>query len=453
LRILTIVFFLSPLFAIAQPGACSGIQIGGLYTRELKSLEMNEPSVKRRDFILDGKHVVCEIYHIPPHESRYNIHYADVTADRRFLISHGPDTMMVDFVGFGSTYFCDRIDSLFILPGHFICHREQAKPRRITKDSIDRLMQQGLTPYTLGILKGGRLITHDKKIDLSFLNETALPASFLFNRAKALILDSSYDAALGDLKYAIIKNGGEKDCETRLLLCDALMGKRRYREALDELNPALGCEFSHWTRQNFYLKRIDVYTALKRYNDAMHDYDTLTDESRRQSLFYYSEKEMYLFKMRYRIKYIKDYKSIIPELEEACASGKYGYYTGQLCFELADIQFRLDQKNLAFKNWVTAFEKMGFDHRKYESYAIFDSLVKQHPKVPELYYLRAITAPAVCHGPYSSSLEGVNAALGDLDMVEKLGMKPAMFDYFKTNFLEIKRLTIASEKWKAANGR
>lgn len=202
--IFSMLLFATQIFA--QPGGGGGLEIGGLYNKNLEAIDLRtDTALKIRTFILSGERVIEEAF---PYKRRHvygvaddiqimmfnspmGLGYPGQGNTHRMYILYKDDTMIVNFIeimapnGAGNR---DHMDSLVIQKGSFeycrldddywLCHSYECY-----KNS--KCMEYGLTPYTVKELEGTGDIEYNPSIDISFIEKMNPPTSFLMNTTES----------------------------------------------------------------------------------------------------------------------------------------------------------------------------------------------------------------------------------------------------------------------------
>jgi len=403
----------------AQPGGGGGLGIVDFYSSKLDRLDISsDTSLKIRTFsMLEGKlnqerymfqplpkeNGKVRIYHpdygtrLPPTDDRDG--YSDKSSIQRMYIVYQKDTMIIDFyeiIGENGAGRADRMDSLVIQRGYFKFHRSKKIGKSFNREDYDRnvkLLKNGLTFYTVNQLSNAGYIEYNPTIDISFLLEKNLSASYFFERAKYYLKFDQPKLALEDIEKGIEKNNGQKNCETLYLLCDAYNKAGQYKKAIESVSQAILCKcYGRSEDWEAYWTRIDLFIKLKKYNRALEDFNTL--------LVISEDKQGVKRKQaNFKMKYLKDYKGaisdlktitdVIPDNHMSDGPLEQSEYSDTY-FDLAYAEYLNGDKKSAFRHWLKA-EEFGYSRLKYDSPIIFfDSIITRNPQSAEIYLARSI---------------------------------------------------------------
>jgi tetratricopeptide (TPR) repeat protein len=463
----------------AQPGGGGGLNIGSFYNSKLDSIPiLTDPSLKIRSFLLKEGDIVHETFlfqtllkekslkwyrsgfTLPPYGNDYS-----GSSSQRMYIIYRKDTMIIDFIDITSSNgvgYIDGIDSLVIQKGYytyFLHGKKDSVYRDVNQDGY-LFFYNGVTPTTVNLLTKRRWLVYTPYIDLTFLKEENLPASFYFKRAGWYLKNGQPQLALPDIEKGTKKNKDTANQEGVWLLYDAYVKTRQYDKALHLVSKAIndnqGAPAEKRADQlNHYKTRIDLFIQLKKYTNALDDYDRLVALS--------TEKEGVILERAYfEVRYLHEYKSVMNELRATINAippnhlndrpqGRSEYC--ELYFLLGIAEYKAEEKAAAWKHWLKA-EEFGYGQTS-SDYAVvhFDSIIKKNAKVPEIYLARALAHEN--RGLYSGGGADTNSeyelALADINTAERLGMQDYRINMYRASVLnQLKRYQEAMKDIDAA---
>ncbi len=464
-----------PVVVSAQPGGGGGLFIRNMYNRNLKPVDLsNDPQIFIRTFVLlkgkvyqetflhdqymanNGKMRVSRSYYgfgLPPAGDVDGNGYGDRQSDQRMMIIYNRDTMVIDFTGItgeNAGGYTDVMDSLVIQPGYFTYDRSRLN--NSTGYNIDewkalaKLQQNGLTPFTIQQLRSKKLIRLEAKIDLSFLQKGQLPASFYFKRAAYYLQHNKPSQALADIRTAIEKNQGRVNCEALYLLTGAYTALGQYQDAIDHISSALECRQNAWedaieAKAGNYRTRIDLLIHMGRYQEALNDHNTIvsmSEDKMRPVIDRAQFKQRYMHDAVGSKNDLLEFLSSIPGDHLSDRPQGTSEYT-DVYFVLAGIEYSTNDIINAAKHWLKA-EEFGYSVSSDEAAVRhFDSVIKAHPQLPELYLCRALAE--FKRGPYLGWGRETKAcfekALTDINRADQTGMKDYRIHMYRARVLTL----------------
>ncbi len=381
--------------------------------------------------------------------------YGDSESNQRIYIVYKKDTMIIDFIGVigenggGNS---DRMDSLVIQHGYFKYKRAKEywqkyfyKDYNENKEEFKRtkkLMHNGLTFHSVKLLSEKAYIEYCPDIDISFLHEENLPASYFLKRARYYFQNNHINSVFPDINKAIEKNNGKMDCETLYLLTDTYTKVELYGKAIEYISQAIKCKRYNWdpdNEANNYRTRALLFIKENRFNEALRDYDSLVSVSR-------NELNSNIERSTFKMKYLNDYSSAINDLKKIIAKIPDDHLSDRphggseycdIYFTLGLAEYYKGERKSAYKHWLKAeeFGTWQFDF----NYKInhYDSIIQKYPKAPELYFARGITH--LKKGSYE--MQGKQAtecfvnSIKDFNKAERLGLTDFRINMFKANVL------------------
>ena len=293
-----------------------------------------------------------------------------------------------------------------------------------------------LTPSTKNELIETGILFYKRDIDVSFLQENNLSASFLMNRAYEYLEKGKTKLARSDFYKIIEINAGKKNCEDLSILYSAYINTKQIEKALETISKKMHCPGSFGIAGNYQL-RAQLYIKVNKLDKALQDYD---------SMVFFSERKMAdnIERAEFKMNYLKDYKSAKTDLQtvlkEALLNPVQSYHgKEQGYFYLALAEYHLAEKKLAYQDWLTSVELPGGSTDNARINANY--LIKKHPKDAEPYLLRGILN-------YDKSFylndkekkQSLTNAIKDLDQAGKRGLKDPKVNFYKAKILyELKK--------------
>ncbi|NII28546.1 hypothetical protein HB364_25915 [Pseudoflavitalea sp. X16] len=468
-----------------QPGGGGGLIINNLYNDKLDKIDLlTDTSLKIRTFILAGEKIYQETFLYPKllkgySKARINGRasgfslpstadidensYSDAGSNQRMYIIYKKDTMMIDMIGImgqNGMGFRDGIDSLVIQRGYFKYYRSKQDSNTYTNegghDRNSALLRNGLTLYTVKQLPANGYLEYQPGIDLSFLSDKDLPASYYLKRATYYLQNNQPEPAFADIEKGIEKNNGTKNCEILYLLSSAYTQTLEYEKAIENISLAINCKTYKWqedweSKVQNYRTRIELFIKLGKYDKALADYSTMCAVSKGST-------NANIDRANFKMKYLKDYKGAIDDLKTTIEEIPDNHLNdrpqgvSEYCdtyFTLARAEYLDGDKKSAFRHWLKA-EEFGYNHSSADHPVIhFDSIISQHPKAPELYLARAL---AHFHrGPYlgwgDDTKNCFNNALDNINKAEELGLKDYRINMYRASvFNQLKKYNEAMKE-------
>jgi tetratricopeptide (TPR) repeat protein len=449
-----LLFFFLSIQLYAQPGGGGGLCIANIYDSSLEKIAFEKLIV--RTFVLKNNKIYQENFsqqkssryscaekgiYLPPTEDLDGDRFTDKNSAQRVLIIYKKDTMLIDFfniLGENGMGNIDIMDSVLLQKGYFKYDRgfrADNKTHRAT-------MKPGLTIANRKILIDEAYLEYNPKIDLSFLLDKNLPASYFKKRARYHIQQKDSTAAFADINRAILKEDGNKDCETLILLCDANVLAKRYEAAIKAISDALRCRrmyYGEFSEEENYRIRAGLYIKTGQFEEALEDYNKLIRVAENPLA---ANIERADFKIRYLNKTasaIADLSAVIDKIPDKHLNDRPQGWS-----EYTDTYFALGHAFYADKNYDKAFvcwlKAMEFGYAQTSSdHAVvhFDSIIAQQPKAATPYLCRALALYR--RGPYQGwgddTKNSFRQGLKDIDMAESLGFKDFRINLYRASLL------------------
>jgi tetratricopeptide (TPR) repeat protein len=445
-KLLTIsLFLLCATIGFSQPGGGGGLSINHIYDQNLQEIDIT----KNKDFLVrkfemksdtvilneqiigfvDEKHI-----YINPSNSPFN----NGNLFRMAIVYLG-DTMMIDFIniqGSNGAGHQDGMDSLVFMPGHYSFNRDPKKFWGYNFDAAEKALFNGFTKTSIEVLVPFGIIDTVKLDNHKYIKDVERVTSFQMNKAQQYLKFSQWEKMLIPLNKArengfVNKSQREeyyklrtwyyrqfKQLDTAIFYLDSLIqiskgsvnyqyramlleGEGRYDEALSDYNNYVKTHYdqvkAHADRGKFYMNH------LKDYNRALVDYNVAI-----------SEVESYIKKNTKRIKH------------------------SNLYHERGKIYYQLNQKDKAYKDWITLTHKW----RDRMDKTLLDSLIFENQKEPELYFLRAVNTAVKSN---QVEKEELWSAIKDLQECYKLKYINHLVYYYQA------QIYMALEAYQSAN--
>ena len=413
----------------AQPGSSSGFRISHFCNSRLEKIDTGrDSSLKIRTFALDHGEIQEETFGTsflrPATGSIYDPNTNNESI-QRLVIIYKNDTMIIDFTGIckfmpdgdGGGFMAYRnMDSLVIQRGYFRYF--------LDKNQWDQ-PTPGLTPSNKNRLISGGALEYRNSADLSFLTEDKLPVIYFLRHAGHYIQNKQPDSALADIFKGIKKNNGTKNCETLMLLSEAYALKQEYDTAITYATAAINCNNLGGIIYNegIYRHRINLYIRTGHLDKALLDYDSVVAISG-------DKQSAEIDRVKFETEYLKNYKDAIERLRDEIDKSQTDalslYPNPALYFNLAMAEYRSGAEEQAFNDWVKAME--GSYSRQFLTIH-FDSLIKQHSGVAQLYLARAI---ARYNNPDNLHIEqDLTNISNDLNKAEQLDRSDFRINYYR----------------------
>ena len=425
----------------SQPGGGGGLLIEKIYNNENQEINiLNDKNLKIRTFILKDKYVTEETF---IHEKilkdlekypnyKYNSEFYlrpnnEEYSNQRLYITYAKDTMIVDFegiIGQNGIGNIDEIDSLKIEKGYF---------KKIKNESYKNNHK------------------YYQKIDISFLEEKNLPASFFLKTARYNLSNKLIEDAFTNINKAIDKVNGDLTCETLFLLTDAYKENKQYEKAIETISKAIAntcVRYNSDEPENIYEERVQLYIKINQFNKALKDYDTIVSVA-------YFKNNAIVNKANFEIKYLKNYKVVINNLKIIFKNQKKDY-SDDLYFTLGLAEYLNGNKQDAYNHWIQSQEFL-YSWKESDYYAkYFDSLIQKNPNEPKLYLAKAL-AELTQAKKYGKNIEGKKYSEKALTSINKAqqfknyGFKINLYKAVALNYLNrdqeaLKEINIAIHK-------
>lgn len=435
----------------AQPGGGGGLIIGGYYNGDLREITPYDTSLHVRLFILTDTSLNSKItqelydtkYFLPPAyriSERYN---GDEFVNERLLLTYLQDTMLIDFLG--------------IIPGN-------GAGAKGYLDSV--IFKKGYFRYFLQKRNEGNVnfIKHYKNINANFLLEKNLPATFYLHKGEYNFLKKKFELALADVNKSIEMGllTNDKD-EAILYLCKVNSELGNLDKAIANISELISL---HSTKQFYekingldilkdnYHTRIELFIKNNQLNKALIDYDSIVSisnyylEFSNEKGYYLSYNPMYYMNENieraiFKMKYLKDSKGAVIDLKQFISkipnkpkneSPQGVSDFNNTYFVLALAEYNVGDLKSAFKHWLRAEELWyGYQNNSNDIIVHYDTLIKKHPRVPELYLSRGIAyyiKGAAFNGGGSSQI-CYEKSLEDLKKTEALGLTDFRIDLYR----------------------
>ncbi|MEO8150586.1 MAG: hypothetical protein ABI723_23345 [Bacteroidia bacterium] len=372
--------------------------------------------------------------------------------DQRLLIEYRSETMIVDFLdilqenGMGNS---DYMDSLVFSSGYFIVKTNpNINERNNDWQQNSAILNNGITPFTIAALKEPGWINYNINSDGSFLREENLTPHFILKRGVNSFRKEKYHAAIADIEFSIRKGLPTKEKEEALAtLASCYSKKYDYETALALINEIIDSRSvdDNYRLMNYFKARIEIFTALKKYDLALNDYDYIILNTNEYQLAYIAEKAGYKKKYLFDCQSsIQDFEKIIIEIPNDHLSDRPGGRSeyAETFFAYASLEYSCGQYNNAFSHWLKAME-FGYGQTSAD-YAVhcFDSIINMFPNVPELYLSRAIAYYK--RAPYSGwgdqTKEVLQKSVIDIDKAEQLGMSDFRINLYRAQSLNLLKM-------------
>ena len=454
----------------AQPGGGGGLYIGGLYSSQSDSIcILTDPSLHIRTFLLKDDNIYKETFlyqdllkknehhwyqggfKLPPKRELGEEAYRE--SDQRMYIVYRKDTMIIDFIGVNggnAMGLVDYMDSLAIQKGYFTCYVTRKEGNSYVRPDYEdnfMLFKNSLTTSNVPNLICRSRLVYNPNIDLAFLREENLPASFYYKRANWYLQKDQVELAFPDIQTGVKKNNDTIDQEAAGLFCAAYTKTKQYDKAIDIITTAIKnngkvLEEKQKAQIDNYRTRIELYIQVKEYGKALADYNKVVALSS-------TDKEVPLMDRAYfMLDYLHDYMGVISEVRASINAIAPNHLSdrpqghSEYCeeyFLLALAEYRAGEKAAAWKHWLKA-EEFGYGQTSGD-YAVihFDSIIRMNATVPELYLARGLAhykrGAYLGWGRETDSV--FNNALQDINKAAALGMKDYRINMYRATVLKL----------------
>lgn len=448
--------FLLPLFALfyfpikagAQPGGGGGLKIETIITWKPGDDPRARPYRLRQFCITNPVHanpgqVLFEVEgntnYLPPASSMYN-YRGTITDCRRLMLTAGNDTMLLDIIGLpgeNGAGHIETMDTLQLIPGHWLWYSlyfplgnnlpdpgyYEAKHRGFTAANMDALVHYGI-------------IEQATSSPLNFLAEENLSASFLMNRADRKLREKNYSEVRKDALKALDRPCRKEDSAmlySILSACD--LADKNYAGAIENLSRCIDLEaidYRFYHRAELYALAGDTVNARK----DIRSFISFSDEPElaKRGAAAFLIQNLSLCEEAEEMMHDAFYSQ--PNTERSPWYGSLSWYNEE-CFLLGLAQYCQGREKEAFDHWLLAME-LGYGQTSSPHVAEhFDSLIRKHPGVPELYLCRAMALYK--RSPYNNETPGkvlLQQGYDDTARAEELGMNDFRVYLFRAMILE-----------------
>lgn len=448
LRLLVFAFFLVSGTVLAQPGGGGGLMIRSIITWKPGDDPRARPYTLRQFCISCGtgtgaQEVLFEVEgnpnYLSPASSIYHSR-GTVTDCRRLMLTAGQDTMLLDIIGLAGENGAGHIpsmDTLQLIPGHWRWYTDYF-PLGNNQPLPDyyELKQRGFTGAILGALIERGIAEQVESSAFSFLSEDRLTSSFLMNRAAGKLRNQKYSEARKDILKALDRPCRKEDTAqlyNMLSECDRV--DNNYPEAIKNLSRSIELEaidYRYYHRAELYALAGDTVNALQ----DISSFISFSDEPElaRRGAASFLIMNLGLYEKAEEMMHHAFYKQ--PVEERNPWYGTLSWYNDE-CFLLALAQYYQGKEKEAFDHWLLAME-LGYGQTS-SPYAVehFDTLIRRHPQVPELYLCRAMALYK--RSPYNNAVPGkvlLQQGYDDTVRAEELGMEDFRVFLFRAMILE-----------------
>lgn len=452
----------------AQPGGGGGLAIKSIHDAQRIPLKKEEISIIRTFVMVHGQELLYENYPDDPSTStgrRYGyvnglsfvflppfkdasgrLKNEDVV--QRVMINYQSQWMMIDFAnitGESGAGNVDTMDSLVFQPGYFLLDRQKKSKRNsdATEQQLRQWLKSGITPYTATFLSTAGCLQYSPSINLDFLSESLLPASYFLHLGQYYFQKKMYHDVFPTIRIASARNQNNMlQCEILFLLANTYEQIQDYNNAIAAITGALQCRRSRWDEEpeaDNLRYRAELYTKAGRLEEALQDYDKIINLT---SDKFTAQKE----RLEFLVYEKKDLSLAINDLQKLIDSRKEEHYEEAMGFrsEYSTIYLLMAEalygNNLQKEAWpyFLKAEQTGYNFSSsYQPIDRFDELIAKHPGIPELYLSRALAlyqrAPYLGWG--DSTRHHFERALDDLNAAETFGYKNHLLYVYRANIL------------------
>jgi tetratricopeptide (TPR) repeat protein len=452
----------------SQPGGGGGLAIIGFYDSQGRPVKKEAIAVVRTFVLRNRQELLYENYPDDPTSSagrRYGyangqsfiflppfkdesgkLKHEDV--DQRVMINYQDQWMMIDFTnipGENGGGHVDAMDSLVFQPGYFQLDQQKKSKRSndATEKQIRQWLKSGITPYTANLLSEAGRLNYSPSINLGFLAESLLPASYYVHLGQYYFQKKMYNDVFSTIRIASSRNKNNAlQCEILYLLANTYEQIQDYNNAIAAITGALRCKRSKWDEEpeaDNLRYRAELLTKAGRLNEALQDYNNIINITE-------DKLSAQIALLHFLIEAQHDYQTAIQIVQELLSSKPDDKYEDAMGFRsdynvvyylMAEALYRNNQWAAAWPYYLKA-EQTGYNYSSsYQPIDRFDQLIAKHPGIPELYLSRALAlyqrAPYMGWG--DSTRYHFQRALDDLQSAETFGYKSYLLYMYRANIL------------------
>ena len=405
LQLITAILIFGKRTCNAQPGGGGGLTIKGLYNQSGIPIAIDDPNLKIRKFVLSGQMVQEEIYNV------YSLYFSSNSSfylanehqpfDHQRLIITYHDTLMIvdisDIMQANGAGHTESMDSIFFNKGYFsFSMRTRYDYNTIDYSEFARLKKFGLTPYTIPLLTAKFNLYYTQACDTDFLKEENLSSHFILNRGINYYRQEQNDDALADISIAIKRGLNKNDLENAYATLSACYkSQKNYAQSLYFINKIINelHVADNYYLMSYYKARIEIFTALRQFNNALNDFDFIILHAAENTNAYIAEKAEYKARYMNNCKGgLEDFMTILDHIPDSHLNDRPGGFSeyADTYFQCGLLEYSCGEKQNAFIHLLKAME-FGYAQTSAD-YAVvcFDTLIEQNTNEGRLYLARAI---------------------------------------------------------------